>query len=496
MAKQSFLWCSLLFVLFSCQKQTDGIKNLTFAEDDYYVVETDSVTLTPEYVSVESETPSFVWSSSSPSVATVDNNGKVKGLVTGSTTITVQLASDASVKATCTLTVIHGGTQQNPYLIYDVGDLEAMRDSVNKKNSVYGSRVYKLMADIDFVGDTSWVPIGNKYIAPFSGVFDGNGKTIRNICIGSAGSAAAPDYAGLFGYVNGGTVKDLTVNWTVFNANSVSGGIAAVALNAVVSNCSTTGDISGSDYAGGITGSGSGTISACHAAGNVTAVNYAGGITGSVDGSVYNCYATGNVTGKIYAGGVAGGGGGCFVNCYAAGNVTGAAYAGGVIAYVTISGVTVANCYATGGVSGGTYSGGIIGAGFYSGNISNCYASGNISGGGYAGGIAGYLGLGGVTYCLALSGSVASSGAVVTRVAGLESVAAAGNNYAASTMVVSNASGTVTDFSDGKANGTILTGNAADRLNAFVSANSAVNGISLKGWTVRSGINNGYPVFQ
>jgi uncharacterized protein YjdB len=49
-----------------------------------------------------------VWSSSDESIATVDQNGKVKGIKEGTATITAQI-EDADTKATCEVTVTDGG---------------------------------------------------------------------------------------------------------------------------------------------------------------------------------------------------------------------------------------------------------------------------------------------------------------------------------------------------------------------------------------------------
>ena len=47
-----------------------------------------------------------IWASSDKSIATVDENGKVTGVSEGEAVITAALAEDASITASCTVTVI------------------------------------------------------------------------------------------------------------------------------------------------------------------------------------------------------------------------------------------------------------------------------------------------------------------------------------------------------------------------------------------------------
>lgn len=61
----------------------------------------------------------------------------------------------------------------------------------------------KLTADVDFKDDM-WLPIGSKE-KPFQGTFDGQGHTISGI------NCKRDTYAGLFGSVNGGTVRNLGI---------------------------------------------------------------------------------------------------------------------------------------------------------------------------------------------------------------------------------------------------------------------------------------------
>ena len=74
-----------------------------------------------------------------------------------------------------------------------------------------------LCNDID-LGNENWMPIGKTSSYPYKGIFDGQGYEIKNLKIYSDSSNQA-----LFGYVNGGTVKNLTVSGSVKGGNSTAG---------------------------------------------------------------------------------------------------------------------------------------------------------------------------------------------------------------------------------------------------------------------------------
>ena len=86
------------------------------------------------------------------------------------------------------------GTVGDPYVIYNVTDLQDMRNDV--------TAYYSLNNSIDATNTSSWnggagfIPVGNTS-TPFSGFFEGNNFTITGLHIDRGGSS----YQGLFGYV-------------------------------------------------------------------------------------------------------------------------------------------------------------------------------------------------------------------------------------------------------------------------------------------------------
>lgn len=87
------------------------------------------------------------------------------------------------------------------------------------------------------------VPIGNSS-TKFSGTFDGKNHTISNL-------KTSGQYSGLFGYANGATIQNLTVNVTN-NAGATSAGglVGAVNGTTTIRNCTVNGTISGTHQVG------------------------------------------------------------------------------------------------------------------------------------------------------------------------------------------------------------------------------------------------------
>ncbi len=137
------------------------------------------------------------------------------------------------------------GTSSSPYLIKNAGQLAYLSYLLQCENSNYQGKYYRLEADLDLRGK-SWDPIGQGNF-PFTGVFDGNGHTIRNMYVSEAvyGIKVTGGFgyvAGLFGYVKGGTIKNLTLmnpeifvkyqNGNLDSAHSVYAGMLAARWNA------------------------------------------------------------------------------------------------------------------------------------------------------------------------------------------------------------------------------------------------------------------------
>ncbi|UQD99514.1 filamentous hemagglutinin N-terminal domain-containing protein [Bradyrhizobium japonicum] len=251
----------------------------------------------------------------------------------------------------------------------------------------------------------------------FSGIFDGLGHHISNLTINRPSS----DNIGLFGYIDGGTIRNVGLEGGSVTGNNavgglvgssglwVYGGTSSVAYN-TISNVYNTGNVTGSGaMVGGLVGDAYiTTISNSYATGTVAGYGAAGGLGGRVvASSISNSYATGNVS-AVWdgAGGLIGYNIGTWVgpgpadyaigtvsHSHATGTVTGGVNVGGLLGYSNIGLVT--DSYATGNVSGtgsnggtGTSAGGLVGFASYS-QVERSYATGNVSGVDAVGGLVG-----------------------------------------------------------------------------------------------------------
>jgi hypothetical protein len=189
------------------------------------------------------------------------------------------------------------GTETNPYLIQSRSDF----DWFAANSSYWATGVYtKLMTDIDLIGSfyTGAVIADNPRI-PYRGIFDGNGQTIKNLTINDSG-----DYAGLFGYVQEGQIKDTILENANIRGQVYVGGLVGYKAGGIITYCQVEGFISGSRLVGGIAGYGSRIYDSC-SFGSVNCDNdKAGGLVGMFsDLVIKNCYSTSRVTGVSEIGG-------------------------------------------------------------------------------------------------------------------------------------------------------------------------------------------------
>lgn len=138
----------------------------------------------------------------------------------------------------------------------------------------------------------SWTPIG-KESARFYRTFDGNNHTISGLYYDNSDSTGK--MIGLFGYINGGTVKNVGVIDSYINGLEFIGGISGYMLKGSITNCYFKGTAIANAYIGGICGLNSDTISNCYSMASIRGGEYTGGIAGRVyEKDNVNCYYLSN----------------------------------------------------------------------------------------------------------------------------------------------------------------------------------------------------------
>lgn len=146
------------------------------------------------------------------------------------------------------------GSENNPYIIGTRDQLVTLsnivRGATNATNSWYTSDVYKyvkgtiasyggayfkLARSLTSIGNIT--PIGTSSNV-FAATFDGNNNNLSGLNISVAGNNV-----GLFGYISGATIKNLTVNGSVKGSSNV-GGVVGYASNSTIENVTNNASIS------------------------------------------------------------------------------------------------------------------------------------------------------------------------------------------------------------------------------------------------------------
>lgn len=181
------------------------------------------------------------------------------------------------------------GTEGNPYLIENESQLAYLAQQVNG-GQTFSGKYFKQTADLDLGGvqntdgswstaSKKWVPIGNG-TKNFSGTYNGDCHVISNMYYNDN----TKQYVGLFGSINNGHLKNITL---------------------------ASGFIYGYQYSSGICGSAKGSSEIRYCANNATVygkMERNGGVVAYIDGNtiVDNCINYGLVSAFNFSGGVVG----------------------------------------------------------------------------------------------------------------------------------------------------------------------------------------------
>lgn len=104
------------------------------------------------------------------------------------------------------------GTSADPYLIESAEHLSYLATSVNN-GTTYDGIYFKMTNDLD-LNNLEWTPIGSSQTNSFKGHFHGGNYRIYGLSIDilQSTSTTTQAYIGLFGYVNGGTIRNLELS--------------------------------------------------------------------------------------------------------------------------------------------------------------------------------------------------------------------------------------------------------------------------------------------
>lgn len=239
------------------------------------------------------------------------------------------------------------GTESNPYQISNKKELEIFRDIVNgdngqeKKTNAWG----ELTANID-LENVEWTPIGVDMDSAYTGTFEGNHKTITGLKI-----TQNIQYAGLFGYINGATISNVTLKGGSIRTEyerGYAGGIVALAQGGTITGCGNENPVTGGSFTcvGGIVGAIRDSI-------KIDRSYNTGTIAGTSDNNLISC--VGGLIGRSFFGDPE------VIDCYNTGAVRTGEYVGGLSGYTEGSDCRFFSCYNIGSVTDGTHVGDITG---------------------------------------------------------------------------------------------------------------------------------------
>jgi len=274
-----------------------------------------------------------------------------------------------------------GGTGEpnDPYQIATAQDLIALGETpgdydkhfiltadIDLSPNLPGRKVFDraVIAPVTLISEPSRLSVVG---APFTGVFDGDHHAISRLTISGG------DCAGLFGCLEfRAKVKNLGVVKASITTKGFFVGSLLGCNFGKVTNCYSTGTVSGVGHVGGLVG-----------------VNYSGSLTA--------CCSASTVSGGDNVGGLAGHNGtqyrydrpaGSITQCYSTGRVSGSGWGTGGL--VGASDAALTQSYSTASVSGGSVVGGLVGCNYTS--VTECYSAGAVSARDNVGGMVGLLG--------------------------------------------------------------------------------------------------------
>lgn len=330
----------------------------------------------------------------------VINNGTITGGVFNSTVSGSGIINGGTFNGTPDH-ITGSGTETDPYQISTAAGLKWFRDIVNGENG----RAQKLDACATLTADivlndgtfaedgsytpgpsgaalTEWSPMGVSNSTVYAGTFDGAGHTIQGLY-----RSANKSLAGLFGFTNGATIKNVKVTGYLGSAKS-AGGIAAHTEQTTITGCVNAATVNA--YTGGQESIG----------GIVGITELSSQIIDCINIGVIKCQA--GDADPVFAGGIAGylSSDSTISSCSNGGKVIGAcngndsycrSQIGGIVGIATLG--TITDCYNAGSVTDITpedpnsepWVGGIVGSApghsskYLSVTISNCYSTGSVT---------------------------------------------------------------------------------------------------------------------
>lgn len=257
-------------------------KKVTF-DGDRIVIDTDRLYANNDAVALKTEENLVIRTKNANNVVLGYSKAEAGDKAEVNASITVASGSKADTN----------GNQADP-LVYTgytwVSTLDELQNMEDNPEGYY-ALANSIDANYTFEPGKSFDPIGTSKDQAFRGRFDGLGFSIFALNV-----KKNDGYAGLFGYTDGATIRNVTLNSGSVTGDQFTGALVGYASNSTIENIINTQDVTGSGSVGGIIGhaTGGSTLSNLVNVGTVQASgNEVGGIVGTLvnsrlQGTTYN----------------------------------------------------------------------------------------------------------------------------------------------------------------------------------------------------------------
>ena len=295
--------------------------------------------------------------------------------------ITVSMDQDISLVAVFSIFDGGDGSAENPYQLSSVLQLQEIQNHLDSH--------FIQTADIDAVATATWnnnegfEPIGDD-VDFFTGSYDGGGFEIGGLTI----NRPEEFNVGLFGYINGGSVSNVSLVAADISGEERVGGIVGI-NEGLIDSVSVEGSIMSESIAGGVAGRNIGPIQNAHASVEISGSGTIGGLVGINSSIITKSYSTVTIENVLsVAGGFVGRNSGRIDESYAEGTVEGTENIGGFIGVNNPGGI-VTNSYTIADVTGDDVVGGFIADNNTATEVEFSYSAGVVSGATNTGGFIG-----------------------------------------------------------------------------------------------------------
>ncbi len=215
-------------------------KKVTF-DGDRIVIDTDRLYANNDAVALKTEENLVIRTKNANNVVLGYSKAEAGDKAEVNASITVASGSKADTN----------GNQADP-LVYTgytwVSTLDELQNMEDNPEGYY-ALANSIDANYTFEPGKSFDPIGTSKDQAFRGRFDGLGFSIFALNVNKT-----DEYAGLFGYTDGATIRNVTLNSGSVTGDQFTGALVGYASNSTIENIINTQDVTGSGSVGGIIG--------------------------------------------------------------------------------------------------------------------------------------------------------------------------------------------------------------------------------------------------